>query len=93
MNKHHKQRIILFICSPIADEQKDIIKIAKKLKKEKVNIGMAHIYDSYIRITPKCGLIRCRNAMCSKIKDNLASDFWISDLWFFRTLMQLKFAK
>ena len=42
MNKHHKQRIILFICSPIDDEQKDIIKIAKKLKKEKVNIGMVH---------------------------------------------------
>merc|ERR1712131_159475 len=40
MNKHHKQRIILFICSPIADEQKDIIKIAKKLKKEKVNIDI-----------------------------------------------------
>ena len=42
MNKHHKQRIILFICSPIDDEQKDIIKIAKKLKKEKVNIGTVH---------------------------------------------------
>merc|ERR1712131_459850 len=27
MNKHHKQRIILFICSPIDDEQKDIIDI------------------------------------------------------------------
>merc|ERR1711917_190871 len=40
MNKHHKQRIILFICSPIDDEQKDIIKIAKKLKKEKVNIDI-----------------------------------------------------
>jgi len=40
MNKHHKQRIILFICSPIEDEQKDIIKIAKKLKKEKVNIDI-----------------------------------------------------
>merc|ERR1711914_46963 len=30
----------LFICSPIDDEQKDIIKIAKKLKKEKVNIDI-----------------------------------------------------
>lgn len=40
MNKHHKQRIIMFICSPIADEEKDVIKIAKKLKKEKVNIDI-----------------------------------------------------
>ena len=46
MNKHHKQRIILFICSPIDDEQKDIIKIAKKLKKEKVNIGTAHSHPA-----------------------------------------------
>lgn len=40
MNKHHKQRIIIFICSPIFDDTKDIIKIAKKLKKEKVNIDI-----------------------------------------------------
>merc|ERR1711931_11009 len=40
MNKHHKQRIIMFICSPIADEDKDVVKIAKKLKKEKVNIDI-----------------------------------------------------
>ena len=35
-----KQRIIMFICSPIADEEKDVVKIAKKLKKEKVNIDI-----------------------------------------------------
>merc|ERR1711892_477658 len=40
MNKHHKQRIIMFICSPIDDEEKDVVKIAKKLKKEKVNIDI-----------------------------------------------------
>merc|ERR1712176_31885 len=40
MNKHHKQRIIMFICSPIADEERDVVKIAKKLKKEKVNIDI-----------------------------------------------------
>jgi len=40
MNKHHKQRIVLFICSPINDDEKDVVKIAKKLKKEKVNIDI-----------------------------------------------------
>merc|ERR1711892_414668 len=40
MDKHHKQRIIMFICSPIDDEEKDVVKIAKKLKKEKVNIDI-----------------------------------------------------
>ena len=51
MNKHHKQRIILFICSPIDDEQKDIIKIAKKLKKEKVNIGTVHSHIKVLNIS------------------------------------------
>lgn len=37
MNKHHRQRIVIFCCSPIDDDEKELIKIAKKLKKEKVS--------------------------------------------------------
>lgn len=40
MNKHHRQRIIVFCCSPIDDEDKELIKIAKRLKKEKVNMDI-----------------------------------------------------
>jgi len=38
--KNHKTRIVAFVGSPIEADEKDIIKLAKKLKKEKVNIDI-----------------------------------------------------
>ena len=37
MNKNHKQRIVVFVCSPVQEEEKELVKVAKRLKKEKVN--------------------------------------------------------
>lgn len=39
MNRNHKMRIVMFIGSPIEGiEKTEFIKLAKKLKKEKVNV-------------------------------------------------------
>jgi len=39
-NRHHKMRIVVFVGSPIPDIDKaEFIKLAKKLKKEKVNVN------------------------------------------------------
>lgn len=40
--KNHKTRIVAFIGSPIEADEKDLIKLAKKLKKEKVNIDIVN---------------------------------------------------
>merc|ERR1712037_198123 len=40
MHKNHRQRIVVFICSPILEDEKDLIKVAKRLKKEKVNLDI-----------------------------------------------------
>lgn len=40
--KNHKTRIVAFIGSPIEAEEKELIKLAKKLKKEKVNIDIVN---------------------------------------------------
>lgn len=40
MNKNHKQRIVVFVCSPVIEDEKEIIKVAKRLKKEKVNLDI-----------------------------------------------------
>merc|ERR1711990_420297 len=39
MNKNHKQRIVIFICSPLEAEM-ELVKTAKRLKKEKINIDL-----------------------------------------------------
>ena len=38
--KNHKMRIVVFIGSPLSDPAKDLVKVAKKLKKEKVNVDI-----------------------------------------------------
>ena len=38
--KNHKTRIVAFIGSPIEAEEKDLVKLAKKLKKEKVSVDI-----------------------------------------------------
>ncbi|XP_034554095.1 26S proteasome non-ATPase regulatory subunit 4-like [Notolabrus celidotus] len=38
--KNHKMRIIAFVGSPVEDNEKDLVKMAKRLKKEKVNVDV-----------------------------------------------------
>ncbi|XP_028326445.1 26S proteasome non-ATPase regulatory subunit 4-like [Gouania willdenowi] len=38
--KNHKMRIIAFVGSPVEDNEKELIKMAKRLKKEKVNVDV-----------------------------------------------------
>jgi len=40
LGKNHKTRIVVFVGSPIEAEEKELVKIAKKLKKEKVNVDV-----------------------------------------------------
>ncbi|GCC17019.1 hypothetical protein chiPu_0022463, partial [Chiloscyllium punctatum] len=40
--KNHKTRIIVFVGSPVEDNEKDLVKLAKRLKKEKVNVDIVN---------------------------------------------------
>ncbi|GIY70442.1 26S proteasome non-ATPase regulatory subunit 4 [Caerostris extrusa] len=40
--KHHKMRIVIFVGSPIDDDDKEIVKLAKKFKKEKVCVDIVN---------------------------------------------------
>ena len=40
LGKNHKTRIITFVGSPIDSDEKELIKVAKKLKKEKVSVDV-----------------------------------------------------
>jgi len=40
--KHHKMRIVIFVGSPILDDEKEITKLAKKFKKEKVCVDVVN---------------------------------------------------
>lgn len=38
--KNHKMRIVVFVGSPVVTDEKEIVKLAKRLKKEKVNVDV-----------------------------------------------------
>jgi len=42
IGKNHKMRIIVFVGSPVEDDSKELIKLAKRLKKEKVNVDVVN---------------------------------------------------
>lgn len=40
--KNHKMRIIVFVGSPVESDERELVKLAKKLKKEKVNVDIVN---------------------------------------------------
>ncbi|XP_028391060.1 26S proteasome non-ATPase regulatory subunit 4-like [Dendronephthya gigantea] len=41
-SKNHRMRIIAFVGSPLANDEKELVRLAKKLKKEKVNVDIVN---------------------------------------------------
>ena len=48
-SKNHKMRIVAFVGSPVEVEEKEIVKVAKRLKKEKVNIDIINFGETVRR--------------------------------------------
>lgn len=40
--KNHRMRIVIFVGSPIVDDEKELINLAKRLRKEKVNVDVVN---------------------------------------------------
>ena len=40
IGKNHRMRVVMFVGSPMGEEEKDLVKLAKRLKKEKVNVSV-----------------------------------------------------
>ena len=48
LSKNHKTRIVIFIGSPVDVEEKELVKVAKKLKKEKVSVDIVSFGEDEI---------------------------------------------
>lgn len=46
--KNHKMRIVVFVGSPVDTDEKEMVKLAKKLKKEKVNVDIVNFGEEII---------------------------------------------
>lgn len=46
--KNHRMRIIVFVGSPIEEEEKELVRLSKRLKKEKVNVDIINFGEETI---------------------------------------------
>jgi len=46
--KNHKMRIVVFVGSPVDVDEKELVKLAKKLKKEKVNVDIINFGENQL---------------------------------------------
>jgi 26S proteasome regulatory subunit N10 len=46
--KNHRMRIIVFVGSPVAEDEKELVKLAKRLRKEKVNVDIVNFGEESV---------------------------------------------
>merc|ERR1712050_266880 len=46
--RNHKMRIVAFVGSPVVDDEKELVKLAKRLKKEKVNVDVINFGEESV---------------------------------------------
>jgi 26S proteasome regulatory subunit N10 len=59
--KNHKMRIVVFVGSPVDADEKDLVKLAKKLKKEKVNVDIVNFGESQVNTDKLTAFINAIN--------------------------------
>lgn len=61
-------RIVAFVGSPVAAEEKELVKLAKKLKKEKVNVDLISFGEDSINTDVLTSFINTLNGKVSHAK-------------------------
>ncbi|PIO14961.1 hypothetical protein AB205_0220500, partial [Aquarana catesbeiana] len=59
--KNHKMRIIAFVGSPVEDNEKDLVKMAKRLKKEKVSVDIINFGEEELNTEKLTAFINTLN--------------------------------
>lgn len=63
--KNHKMRIVAFIGSPVDIDEKEMVKLAKKLKKEKVNVDIVNFGEEVINTEKLSSFIKILDGTAS----------------------------
>lgn len=59
--KNHKMRIVVFVGSPIKADEKELVKLAKRLKKEKVNVDVVSFGEDADNSAPLTAFVNALN--------------------------------
>ncbi|KAK2726651.1 26S proteasome non-ATPase regulatory subunit 4-like [Artemia franciscana] len=59
--KNHRMRIVVFVGSPVGIDEKELVKTAKKLRKEKVNVDIINFGEEEVNTGPMTTFINALN--------------------------------
>lgn len=65
--KNHKMRIVVFVGSPVVSDEKELVRAAKKLKKEKVNVDIVNFGEEVINTEKLQSFIKTLDGTASHI--------------------------
>lgn len=68
-------RIVAFVGSPVAAEEKELVKLAKKLKKEKVNVDVVSFGEDSVNTEVLASFISTLNGKVNPIEIDYKSFF------------------
>jgi len=49
-SKNYRQRIVILVCSPLQETEQELVKLAKKLKKENVNVDIVNFGEDELNV-------------------------------------------
>lgn len=65
--KNHKMRIVAFVGSPVSTDEKELVRVAKKLKKEKVNVDIVNFGEEVLNTDKLQSFIKILDGTASHI--------------------------
>lgn len=65
--KNHKMRIVVFVGSPVDTDEKELIKLAKRLKKEKVNVDVVNFGEEAVNTDKLSAFIKALEGTASHL--------------------------
>ncbi|XP_054167052.1 26S proteasome non-ATPase regulatory subunit 4-like [Oppia nitens] len=65
--KNHKMRIVVFVGSPVDADEKELIKLAKRLKKEKVNVDVVNFGEEAVNTEKLAAFIKALEGTASHL--------------------------
>ncbi|CAG2165888.1 unnamed protein product [Oppiella nova] len=65
--KNHKMRIVVFVGSPVDSDEKELIKLAKRLKKEKVNVDVVNFGEEQVNTDKLTAFIKALEGTASHL--------------------------
>lgn len=73
ISKNYRQRIVIMVCSPLQETAQDLVKLAKKLKKENVNVDIINFGEDEVNVELLAKFIETLNGKSTEPQCNLVN--------------------